>query len=249
MNKNSIKKYSAFILSLSSILILWEIVSLIICSPLILPSPYLVLKEAFVLIQNSSFWFHFFNTLIRVFVSFLISITLGLFLGLICGKSEFCKYFIELPLSIFRTTPVIAIILISLYWLSSNTLPVFISILMNLPITITAVSQGFSNVKQQQNNMAQLYHFSSMQKLLYIQLPACFSNYKAACISCFGLCWKVIVAGEVLCLPKYGLGSIMQLQQVHLETASVIAITFLMVMCSWFLEKILIKAVGNLWKN
>lgn len=249
MIKLSIKKYSAFILSLLFILSIWGIFSKIIDSELILPSPKIVLTDCIIFIKQKIFWINFFYTCVRCFSAFIISIITGVLLGILCGKSEFFKYFMEIPVSILRTTPVIAIILISLYWLNSNSLPIFISILMNLPITITAVTKGFENIDQNQLNMAKIYYFTNIQKLIYIQLPAALNNLKSACISCFGLCWKVVVAGEVLCLPKKGLGTLMQFNQVHLETSCLIALTILLVLLSWIIEKILIKLAGLIWKK
>ena len=68
-------------------------------------------------------------------------------------------------------------------------------------------------------------------------------------ISVYGLCWKVVVAGEVLCLPKNGLGSVLQKNQIHLETASVFAITIIFVFFSWLIEAAVKGVLRRKWKN
>lgn len=109
---------------------------------------------------------------------------------------------------------------------------------MNLPVIITSVIQGFSNVDKNLLNMAQTYNFSFYKKLIYIELPSCFSNIKASLISVYGLCWKVVVASEVLCLPKNALGSLLHINQTHLETDAVMAITILFVIFSMMIERL-----------
>lgn len=246
MNK-VLRKIFPYIISIIALLVVWFVISLIIDSELIFPGPISVFSLCKTLLFTQSFWVHFFTTLCRCIASFVISFILGSVLGIAGGKNNFFKKFMALPLAIIRSTPVIAIILISIYVLSSATLPIFISILMNLPIIITAYFHGFENVDSSLMNMAKIYKFSSFQKLIYIQLPGCKNNIISALISVYGLCWKVVVAGEVLCLPKKGLGSILQQNQLHLETASVFAITILFVFLSWIIELCFKGVLGRKW--
>ena len=248
MNKSPLKIFPYF-LSFLALLLTWLAVSTIINSELIFPSPASVFIKCKELLFTKQFWNNFFTTLIRCFFSFLISFFLGSILGIAGGKNSFFREFMAFPLAVIRSTPVIAIILISIYLLSSRALPVFISILMNLPIIVTSYFHGFDNVDPSLMNMAKIYNFSSAQKLIYIQLPACKNNIKAAMISVYGLCWKVVVAGEVLCLPKNGLGSVLQKNQIHLETASVFAITILFVFFSWLIEAAVKGVLRRKWKN
>lgn len=241
-------KIIPYALSILTLIILWQFISSKIASDIIFPSPFKVLKISLSLLLSGDFWKNFLNTFLRCLCSFFISLALGIVIGIGGGKSQFLKKFIELPIAVVRTTPVIAIILITIYWLDSNKLPVFISILMNLPIVITAIIHGFNNVEQNQLNMAKVYNFSSWQKLIYIQLPACKNSFVSAMISVYGLCWKVVVAGEVLCLPKKGLGTILQRSQIHLETETVMAVTILFVLISWLIELVL-KGVITKWKK
>ena len=62
-------------------------------------------------------------------------------------------------------------------------------------------------------------------------------------VSTFGLTWKVVAAGEVLSLPKYAAGTLLQRGQVHLETSSVIAVTIVLVTVSFIIERLFSLAV------
>ena len=88
-------------------------------------------------------------------------------------------------------------------------------------------------------NMAQTFQLSKKEVFFYIKLPDCLPFWKNGLLSTFGIIWKVVAAGEVLCLPKFAVGTMMQRAQVHLETSLVIAQTVVLVTFSFILERLL----------
>lgn len=237
MIKNE-KKILAYLFSIFCLGAIWIIASKIISSELILPGPESVFFALVNLVKTKSFWNAFFYTFLRVIISFLITVIAGSFIGFLCGFSDFAKAFFEFPISVVRVTPVVAFILIALFWFKSGTVPVFVSVLMTLPIMCTAVMNGFEKTDKQLLAMAKVYNFSTKQIFKYIQLPAIIPFFLNGTVSTFGLTWKVVVAGEVLCLPKNAAGSMLQRSQIHLETSSVLAITIILILFSFLLEKL-----------
>lgn len=243
-----IKKIIIYFLSVVLFFIIWSIVAKKIDAPLILPSVSEVFVKIIELIKTKSFWEDFLYTFLRVIYAFSISLIAGSFLGIICGCSKSFKYFFDIPLSFIRGTPVVAIILVTLFWFNSSSVPVFVAVLMGLPIVVSSITEGFSKSEKDLLFMADIFRFSSWQKFLYIKLPGLKPFFINAAVSVFGLSWKVVVAGEVLSLPKRGFGSLMEMAQVHLETAEVIAITLILVTLSFSIEKLfsgIVKAVAK----
>ena len=234
-----IKKVLSITLSVVLIFAVWIITAAIIDAPLILPYPPEVLKAFCFFVTKKLFWISFGFTVLRVFAAFLISLSLGTALGLLCGSSDFIKNVLEVPLSLMRSTPVVAVILIVMLWFTSKTVPVVVGILMALPIITTAVTTGIKQSAEKLNSMIKAYRLSKQQVFIYIKLPQLKPHFLSSCESIFGLCWKVVAAGEVLSLPRFGLGTIMHTSQVHLETAQVIAVTFVLVAVSYLLQKLL----------
>lgn len=234
----NVKKIITYFLSVIVIFIIWGILAKKVDAPLILPSISEVLSQIIEFIKTKSFWHNFLYTFCRVLTAFLISLFSGSFLGIICGYSKISKDFFDIPLSIIRSTPVVAIILVTLFWFESSSVPVFVAVLMGLPIVVSGITKGFLESDKNLVFMADVFNFSWWQKLVYIKLPCLKPFFINSAVSVFGLSWKVVVAGEVLSLPKYGFGSLMQLSQVHLETASVVAITLILVTLSFSIEKI-----------
>ena len=244
------KKYArtvtAYILSVVFIFLLWIVLSKIVQASLILPGPVEVLKALVSLLQTPAFYSAFAHTFLRVIISFLISVVAGTLLGVLCGFSRFARNFFELPLAIIRATPVVAFILVALFWFKSGTVPVFVSVLMTLPIMTTAVANGFYKSDEKLLAMAQTFCFSKKQIFRYIKLPTLIPFFMNGMVSTFGLTWKVVAAGEVLSLPKNAAGTMLQKAQVHLETPTVIAITIILVAVSFILERLFLFAVNKL---
>ncbi len=109
------------------------------------------------------------------------------------------------------------------------------------------LSENPSSETEKLLSMAKLYNFNKKQIYKYILLPGCRPAFLGGLESCFGLCWKVTVAGEVLSLPRNGCGSLLQKFQVHLETDSVMAITIILVLLS-FLFQNLLRLICKNWE-
>lgn len=237
MNKK-LKTYAAYVSSLIVIFIFWIILARVTDSQLIFPGPKLVFTQIVEYCKTALFWKNFLSTFLRCIYSFIITVVFGFLIGLLCGYSKFARDFFSIPIAIIRTTPVVALILIAVFWFKSGFVPVFVSILMCLPIMITSVQTGIMNANKSLLKMAKIYNFSENQKFKYIILPGTVPFILDGCVSTFGLTWKVVAAGEILSLPKYGAGTMLQKSQVHLNTEQTIAITLLLIIVSFVLEKL-----------
>ena len=218
------------------LLLVWYAVAAIIRAPLILPFPHSVLIRLFELGRTILFWKAFAFTFLRVIIAFLISLITGFFLGLFAADSKAFAAFLAFPLELVRATPVIALILPALFWFTSGLVPVFVSVLMCLPLVITASQKGFCHSPE---NLEKLFKagsrgFSGIRAFFYIRLPAAAPALASGAESAFGLSWKVVAAGEVLSIPRFAAGSLMQQAQVHLESADVLAVTLALVTVSFF---------------
>lgn len=235
MNKS--KKVLIYFSSIVFLVLVWQFFSNYVNSSLILPKPILVLKSFIKLSKNIYFWQSFFLTFCRVFFAFIISVILGSFIGLISLRFAFFKIFFQIPLSIIRSTPIIAIILITLFWFNSSTIPIFVAVLTGIPIMTTCIISSENSKDEKLLQMSKIYNFTKFNTFKYILLPKIIPFFFNGLQSIFGLCWKVVVAAEVLSLPQKGFGSIMQKSQLHLETSDVICVTLFLIFVSFILEK------------
>ncbi|HAH61808.1 MAG TPA: hypothetical protein DCL73_06900 [Treponema sp.] len=248
--KDSISsKPAAYCLSAGFLFAVWEAAARAVNSPLILPFPGEVFRAFLLMCREAAFWQHVGATFVRCIVSFAFSVVLGTIVGVLCGVSPFLKNFFSLPVEIIRATPVVSFILLALFWFTSSQVPVFVSVLMTLPVVTTATAQGFAKKDKNLEAMARVYSFTKLQTFRWITLPSVMPFFLSGAVSAFGLTWKVVAAGEVLSLPAKGVGTVMQTAQVHLETADVAAVTFVIVALSFGLEKLFAFIVAKSTKR
>ena len=223
------------ILSPFFLILIWYMVALIVNAPLILPFPHDVLKNFLSLSHTPSFWLSFLFTFLRVVIAFFLSLIIGFITGLLSADFPSFKAFIQFPLAVIRVTPIIAFILIALFWFKSDSVPVFTALLMSLPVVISAGEKGFETNAENQEKLfkAKSRCVTGFDAFLFVRLPTAAPALLAGAESAFGLCWKVVAAGEVLSVPHYAAGSLMQHSQVHLETAETLAVTFALVIISF----------------
>ena len=233
------------ILSPFFLILVWYGLAAIIQAPLILPYPHAVLIRLFELAATAAFWKAFAFTFLRVIISFLISMTAGFFIGLFAADSKAFSALIEFPLGLVRASPVIAVILPALFWFTSDLVPVFVAVLMCLPLVITGSQKGFSHTPE---NLEKLFKaksrgFTGLRAFFYIRLPAAGPALISSAESAFGFAWKVVAAGEVLSIPRNAAGSLMQQAQVHLETCDVLAVTLALIVISYVCQKYIVKII------
>ena len=229
------------------LLLIWYLLSALINAPLILPYPHSVIKRLFQLSSTLVFWKAFCFTFLRVVISFCISLITGFLLGLLAADKPAFKAFLAFPLELIRATPLIALILPALFWFTSGTVPVFVAVLMCLPVMITASYNGFEHNAENIEKLfkANTREFTGIKAFRYIRLPAALPSLLSGAESSFGLAWKVVAAGEVLSIPRYSAGSLMQKAQVHLESADVLAITLMLVLISYICQKIIENKISS----
>jgi NitT/TauT family transport system permease protein len=195
-------------------------------SEIVLPSPLRVAQSVADLFPTRKFLLALQATFLRGIASFSISMVAGIAVGLACGLSTTLAYTLSPALTIIRATPVLAVILLALIWFPSGIVPVFAAVLMAFPIVVSDVRQGARSADPKLLAMAQLFRLRKRDRLRNIYAPAMTPHLASASHSALGLCWKVVVAGEVLSQPARALGTGMNRARIELETAEVFAWTF-----------------------
>ena len=109
--------------------------------------------------------------------------------------------------------------------------------LMGFPIMYMMMEGAVEHLEEEMNQMCYLYGFTTNQKIRHYIIPTLSKSFSLGAKQTLSMVWKVVVAAEVLTIPKYGVGSKMQFAQIQLETAEVLA---------WTLIAVLLSAIGDL---
>ena len=178
-------------------------------------------------------------TLLRSLISFLISFTLALGLGVI-GSISMTVYNLMIPMLAFlKAVPTMAVIMLALIWLSNDSAPVLIGFIIVFPILYESVLAGVLNVNPKIVEMARLYKVKKWTVIKDIYIPNILMNVNGVVSSALGLNLKVVIAGEVLGQPKYSIGSALQLEKMYLNTSGVFAWIIIIVISVVILEKLI----------
>lgn len=219
--------FSAFLL-----ITVWYVAALVMNSHYILPTPLSVFLDCVDLLKNPAFFPLLAATCYRGIIAFSISLALSLVFGLAAGMLPFFSAALRPWMAVIKATPVVAFILIALLWFGSSTVPIFVSVLMTIPIMTETIAQGVRSSDEKLLEMAQIYHIAKRDVFLHIQIPSALPSFLSGAGVSLGLTWKVVVAGEILSSPKLGIGSAMQTAKIHLETPRVFSLTLAAIMLS-----------------
>ncbi|MGD1823089.1 MAG: ABC transporter permease [Pleomorphochaeta sp.] len=239
-NRRTLTKTLIIIFSVIILLLLWQFVSMILDSQILMPGVNDVLLRFFELFASDNFIYDVLSTIIRAFESFLIIVILATILGTLAGKYKVLGWFITPILTVLKTTPVMSVILLAFIWFETGTVPVFSAFLMGFPIMYMMMEGAVEQLELEMDQMCYLYGFSTVQKLKYYIIPTLAKSFSLGARQTLSMVWKVVVAAEVLTIPKFGVGAKMQFAQIQLETAEVF---------SWTLIAILLSAIGDLIFN
>ncbi len=218
-------KYSIFwrSLGIAIFLIIWEVASIAVSSNLILPGPLLVLKTLLEMCQKIPFWLSVGGSFLRVLEAFLLSVVLGILTGTLSGMLPRFRNTLSPIMTGIRATPVLALILLAMFWFPSSQVPVFSAVLMAFPIMHTGAEIGVQATDVKLLQMSKLFSVPWKTVLWKLRIPSAMPHLLSGAKNALGISWKVIVAGEVLSQPRFALGTGMQEARLSLETPSVFA--------------------------
>ena len=228
---------------------LWYIAALISGQELILPSPLSVIKTLAELCTEAEFWLSAASSLLRVFLGFILGVIVGTVIAALTSSSSVCDTLFSPMLRVVRATPVASFIILALLWIGRALVPVFISMLMVIPVVSSAVTTAAKSVDSDILEMSRAYSFGRAKTLRLIYIPSIYPSWRSAAITSMGLAWKSGVAAEVLCLPRLSVGTELYYSKIYLETPSLFAYTAVVIILSFILERIFIAFTKRRGRN
>ncbi|MDR2103932.1 MAG: ABC transporter permease subunit [Treponema sp.] len=214
-----------FFLGVLFLFFLWELAARISGSEWILPGPLPVLKRFLLLGGTENFWYALGGTFLRVMLGIFISVPAGIIVGLIAGLDKRAGAFFSPLFSVIAATPVMSVILIAFLWLGGEQTPVFTAFLLVFPVMAANTIAGIQSADGNLRELFILYRLSLGEKLRFLYIPSLLPFITGGMESSLSLCWKVVVAAEVLVQPLRALGTGMQTAKSRLETPELFAWT------------------------
>ena len=247
-NRNLLKRIFKGLLVAAFWIGLWQAAYLVVGQEVLVVSPFAVVKRIVTLGGTFEFWVNTAVSIVRVLAGFGLGTLLGVFLAVFACAFPFIRDFIKPFVAIINSTPVASFILLALVWLKTDTIPMFATFLVVVPIVFSNISEGIFKTDRKLLEMAKVYKFGTLKTVRLIYIPSVLPYFVSAFTASLGMAWKAGVAAEVLSIPKYSIGSRLRDAKIYLETEDLFAWTFVVIILSILLERILsglIKKVGD----
>ena len=224
-------------------LLLWQLASMAVGLPLLLPSPLAVLLRLGQLCTGADFWLTVASSLLRILLGFLLGVLFGTALAGLCWRFRLVNALARPLLGVLKSTPVASFIILALVWVKTTWLATVISFIMVLPLIYANVREGIDSADRQLLEMAQVFRLSRRKTFRYCYLPAILPFFLSAVSSALGFAWKSGIAAEVLGRPARAIGSQIYDSKIYLETPDLFAWTLVVILLSVLLERLAVRFV------
>ncbi len=215
----------------------WWIAAAAVGREILLPSPPAVAHSLWQIVQSARFPAIVRASVMRWIIGFLAAFAAATLVGAAASRREWAAGMLRPLVVAIRSTPVIAIILLALIWLSVDGVPVFVSLLVAFPLIYQGILDGLRSVDPELVHMGRIYRIAPLRRVQHIHIPSALPVALSAITSAVGMSWKAAVAAEVLSQPSFGIGTDMQIARLYLETSQVIG---------WTVVAVALAALGDL---
>ncbi len=232
-------------LSILAFLILWQSLASFLHSHL-LPSPENVAHIFWQHFESGELPHHLSVTLLRLIISFTISMFLGCTIGIALGMNEKLNAFFDNWLVIFLNVPALVTVILCYVWFGLTEYAAILAVVLNkVPNVIVTLREGTRALDKELLNMAKSYRFSRVKTLRHVILPQLHPFLMSATRSGLALIWKIILMVELLGRSD-GMGYQLHLFFQWFDIASILAYTVAFVGVIQILEFLVLKPLDNL---
>ncbi len=239
-----LKHTAITLLSLVLLLGIWQLAASLAHSPS-LPPPLRVAAVFWQAIQSGELPYHLGVTLLRLVVSFSISMLLGCAIGVLLGKNKTLDAFFDNWLVIFLNIPALVTIILCYVWFGLLESAAILAVVVNkLPNVIVTIREGTRALDKDLLEMAQSYGFSRKKTLVHVIWPQLHPFVMAATRSGLALIWKIILVVELLGRSN-GMGYQLHLFFQLFDVASLLAYTFAFVAVIQLIEWLLLRPLDR----
>lgn len=230
-------------------LLVWQAGAYLIHNDIILVGPLEAAKALFGLLPDSDFWLSIAYSFGKISLGFLGGFSAGILLGSGAYRYPLIREFLEPVMTLMKSIPVASFVILALIWAGSDKLAVLIAFLVVLPMIYVNTLAGLTSTDPKLLEMAAVFRIPAWKKIRFIYLPALIPYLISGCRIALGMSWKSGVAAEVIGLPTHSIGEHLYMSKIYLETASLFAWTFVIIVVSALFEKLFLLCLSSLQRR
>ena len=234
------------IISIIIWLLIWVIAAGLINNQIFLPGPKDVITAFCKMASTSSFYLTLLTSLKGIAIGFAIGLIGGIILSSLAYTCNFLEVFFGTFMKIIKSVPVASFIILTLFWVSSDKLPILISSLIVLPIIYNNFLVSLKGTDKKLLEFAKVYRLSPFKKIIYIYIPSALTPLISGCQVAIGYAWKSGVAAEIIGLIRGTIGNKLYQTKLYLATDELFAWTLSIILLSFICEKLIVFLLGLL---
>lgn len=239
--KKSLIKHSLLMLGGVALLIaVWVTAYFCVGNDVLVPSFLATVKQTGLLFVSPEFWSGFAGTLLRVVYAFIGSFVLAVALAIIAYLCPTFRSVFAPVVAVFRTLPVLAVLLIIFVWAGGNVAPVIVAFLSLFPILYTAMLSALCGVDGDLLEMSRAYKVPVKTQIVKLYLPSVAPKLiqDGGASLAFGV--KLVVSAEVLVRTKDSLGAMMQDAKIYERLPKLFALVIVVCVVGFLLESVFV---------
>lgn len=237
------KRWTTATLVFLSLILVWEwLVRAGVWSPVLVPSPVSVGKYLAASVQDRTLLEASYVTLKRLLLGYVVSIVLGLPLGLLIARFKFFQDTLGLLALGFQTLPSVCWAPLALLWFGQTEIAMFFIVIMGSLWSITlAADAGVRNVPPIYTRAAQTMGSRGLHTWIKVILPASLPFIVSGMKQGWAFAWRSLMAAEIyiIILTGFGLGHLLHYGRELHAMDTVIGIMLVIVLIGLLTDKIL----------
>lgn len=203
---------------------------------MLLPAPAAVLAALWKIIGTPAELRDVLTTVIRGFSGIGLAVLMGAAAGFFAGRNAWLVGLLRPSVALMKAIPVVSVIILMIFWFRTNHVPVVIGFMIAFPVVYHAVLQGTRQIDRKLLEMAQVFRVPSGRILTGIYIPSLLPFLVGGMDAAIGIGWKSVIAAEVICQPRYGIGTQLMNAKYNLVMEPLFAWTLLAVIISYLTE-------------
>nr|WP_146938586.1 proline/glycine betaine ABC transporter permease [Cerasibacillus quisquiliarum] len=174
------------------------------------------------LIYNQDYWSHFIETFSLVLVSSVLSVMIGIPVGILMSKSKAAEIIITPILDFMQTMPAFVYLIPAVAFFSIGMVPgVFASLIFATPPTIRFTNLGIRQVSKELVEASEAFGSTGFQKLFKLELPMAKATIMAGINQTVMLSLSMVVIASMIGAPGLGREVLSSLQRAQVGTGFV----------------------------
>ena len=173
-------------------------------------------------IYNQELWDQLLNTMTLVIISSLLSVIIGVPLGILMSRSDRFQAIMKPILDFMQTMPAFVYLIPAVAFFGIGMVPgVFASIIFATPPTIRLTNLGIRQISAELIEASDSFGTTSMQKLIKVQLPLAKASIMAGVNQTVMLALSMVVIASMIGAPGLGRDVLSSLQRTEVGTGFV----------------------------